>query len=134
MNNSDNTARFWAYSNYLIALSRLIDNEYQSQEDLIKVLVNSSGFQKIYRGTSINIDEIAQSLRLSWYTELLLSKTVSYSDILPYATPWSLVQTYYAIYPAIRAYFMVLGRQVDKSHESSIKTIGSDFISCKGRF
>ena len=66
MNNSDNTARFWAYSNYLIALSRLIDNEYQSQEDLVQVLVNSSGFQKIYRGTSINIDEIAQSLRLSW--------------------------------------------------------------------
>lgn len=134
MNNTDNTARFWAYSNYLIALSRLIDNEYQSQEDLAKAIVNSSGFQKIYRGTSINVDEIAQSLRLSWYTELLLSKTISYSDILPYATPWSLVQTYYAIYPAIRAYFMALGRAVDKSHESSIKTIGSDFISCKGRF
>ena len=29
---------------------------------------------------------------------------------------------------------MVMGRVVDKSHETSIRTIGSDFISCKDRF
>lgn len=134
MNSIDQTARFWAYSNYLIALSRLIESEYANTEALIQAMVSSNGLVKIYRGRNINFDMVAQSLRLSWYTELLLTKTIPHKDILPYATPWSMVQTYYAVYPTIRAYFLVMGRNVDKSHETSIKTIGSDFVSCKERF
>jgi hypothetical protein len=132
--NIDHTARFRAYFNYLIALSRLIHAEYPSQTDLIRSIVNCKGFQKISPGVSINHEVIAQSLRLSWYTELLLCKTIAYEEILPYATPWSMVQTYYAIYPAIRSYFMATGREVSKSHESTLRTIGNDFVSCKGRF
>lgn len=132
--NVDNNARFWAYSNYLIAFYRLINTEYPTLNDLISSITSSSGFLKIYRGTSINYDNIAQSLRLSWYTELLLTKTTPHKDILPYSTPWSMVQTYYAIYPAIRAYFITMGRNVDTSHETSLRTIGSDLINCKGRF
>ncbi|HMR98239.1 MAG TPA: hypothetical protein PKE62_03210 [Anaerolineales bacterium] len=134
MNSTDQTARFWAYSNYLIALSRLIESEYTNTEDLIKFVTSSKGFAKIHRGKDVDLDAVAQSLRLSWYTELLLTKVIPHKDILPYATPWSMVQTYYAIYPTIRAYFMTMGRVVDKSHETSIRTIGSDFISCKDRF
>ena len=133
-NTVDHTARFWAYSNYLTALSRLIEWEHPSQAGLVNCVVASPGFQKIHRGTSINYESIAQSLRLSWYTELLLCKTASYHELLPYATPWSMVQTYYVIYPAIRAYFMALGRDVGKSHEATLTTIGSDLFSCKGRF
>src|SRR5215216_6607404 len=130
----DNTARFWAYSNYLTALSRLIECEYPSQAVLVNSVVNSKGFPKINRGTSTDYQGIAQALRLSWYTELLLCKTTAYQEILPYSTPWSMVQTYYAIYPVIRAYFMATGREVRKSHEATLKTIGSDLVSCKGRF
>jgi hypothetical protein len=132
--NIDHTARFRAYFNYLIALCRLIELEYSSQTDLIRCIVNSKGFQKIFPGASIDYEGIAQSLRLSWYTELLLRKTVAYDEILPYATPWSMVQTYYAIYPAIRSYFLATGREVGKFHESTLATIGSDFVSCKSRF
>ena len=132
--NTDNTARFWAYSNYLTALSRLIECEHPSQVSLVNFIVKSKGFHKIFHGTSIPYDSIAKALRLSWYTELLLCKTIAYEEILPYATPWSMVQTYYAVYPAIRAYFMATGRDVGKSHESTLRTIGSDLMSCKGRF
>ena len=132
--NDDNTARFWAYSNYLTALSRLIECEHPSQANLVNCLVNSKGFHKIFPGVSVIYEDVAQALRLSWYTELLLYKTTSYEEILPYATPWSMVQTYYAVYPAIRAYFMATGRNVGKSHEATLKTIGSDLVSCRGRF
>jgi hypothetical protein len=131
---TDNTARFWAYSNYLNALARLIEIEHPTQASLVNCLVTSKAFQKINHGPSVDYEGIAKALRLSWYTEILLYKTIPYQDILPYATPWSMVQTYYAIYPTIRAYFKATGRDVGKSHESTLKTIGADLVSCKGRF
>ena len=133
-NSDDNTARFWTYSNYLTALSQLIESEYLTQVDLINTIVCSPAFNKIMRGAAINYDIIAQGLRLSWYTELLLYKSIAHADILPYATPWSMVQTYYAVYPTIRAYFLATGRDIGKSHEATLTTIGSDLTSCKNRF
>jgi hypothetical protein len=131
---TDHTARFRAYSNYLIGLARLIEIEYQSSETLIHCVAKSKGFQNLQRRKIVNCDGIAQSLRLSWHTELLLCRTISYSGLLPLAMPWSMVQTYYAIYPTIRCYFAALGRDAGRSHETTLKTIGSDFVLNKGRF
>lgn len=130
----DQTARFWAYFNYIIALSRLIEAQHPSTHALVESIVRSSAYPKIWGRPLGTSNVVGQWLRLSWYTELLLTRIISHEELLPYAIPWSMVQVYYAIYPAIRAYFAALGRTVDKSHEASIKTIGADFIGCKARF
>jgi len=44
------------------------------------------------------------------------------------------VQSYYAIYPGVRAYFTALNRPVKKTHQTTLGTICSDLTSYKDRF
>ncbi len=128
-----NTSRYWAYSNYLIALERLLRQLYPSAEALVEKMAASAGFAKIRR-RQVARDRIAELLRNSWFTELLLAHSVEHQDLLPYATPWGMIQSYYAIYLALRAYFHAFGRAVDPAHQITLRTIGDDMAHNKGRF
>ncbi len=130
----DHAARYWAYANYLIALSSLIKQEYPSNADLVGTLARYQGIQRLSRSNEIDRKPIAKTLRHSWFTELLLHETNHYSNLLPYAMPWSMVQVYYTIHSALRAYFLACRRQVEPVHEVALRTIGSDLVSYKERF
>lgn len=131
---SENTQRYWVYSNYIVSISRLIAQAYPADSALAGQITASKGFQKLSRKGEINRDEIAVLLRHSWFTELLLSEAQKSKDLLIYANPWSMVQSYYAIYPGVRAYFAALNRPVKKTHQTTLGTICSDLTSYKNRF
>jgi hypothetical protein len=130
----DNNARFWAYSNYLIALARLIHLEHPTINELNDSMARSPAYNKLLETPNVNRYELAKLLRISWSTELLLRETIKYGELLPYAIPWSMVQGYYAVYLAIRSYFLALGRHVDTAHAVTLRTISGDLVGCKGRF
>jgi hypothetical protein len=130
----DHDARYRAYANYLIALSGLIKQEYPGHADLINTLAEYQGIQRLSRSNEIDRELLARALRHSWFTELLLHETNHYSNLLPYAIPWSMVQVYYTIHSALRAYFLACRRQVEPVHETALRTIGSDLVSYKERF
>jgi hypothetical protein len=131
---SQNTQRYWAYANYIVSISRLITQAYPVDSVLAGKITTSKGFQKLSRKGEIDKEHIAVLLRHSWFTELLLSETQKSEDLLLYANPWSMVQSYYAIYPGIRAYFLALNRPVKKTHHTTLGTICSDLTSYKDRF
>jgi len=131
----DNNARYWAYAHYLIAFSRLLSQEYQSESILGTTIAKSSGFQKLsLPATPINHDTLSQALRHAWFTELLITEKIKYPDLLPFAIPWSMVQTYYAIHAGLRSYFIATGRTDISTHESALQTISSDICNYKNRF
>ena len=131
----DNNARYWAYSNYLIALARVIDQQYSSDIDLATAIAVSPGFQHLSRASSsLDYNALSKTLRHSWFTELLLNEKMKYPELLPFAIPWSMVEAYYTVYPAIRAYFLSCGRVVETSHATTLRTICSDVANYQGRF
>ncbi len=131
----DNNARYWAYSNYLIALSRLLSQEYPTDCTLAIVIANSGGFKRLRRATpSIDQSALSKALRQGWFTEILLWKKAQYPDLLPFAVPWSMVESYYAVYAIVKAYFLVSGRNEIGTHEGTLRTICSDVTNCKDRF
>jgi len=131
----DNNARYWAYSNYLIALSRLLNQEYPSDSLLTTTIANSQGFKQLSRATpSLDQNTLSKTLRHSWFTELLLWEKVKYPNLLPFAIPWSMVESYYTVYPTIRAYFLACGRTEVTAHEATLRTICSDVCNYKDRF
>ena len=131
---SENTQRYWVYSNYIVSISRLIAQAYPADSTLAEEIISSKGFQKLSRKGELNREEIAVLLRHSWFTELLLNETQKSKDLLIYANPWSMVQSYYAIYPGLRAYFVALNRPLKKTHQTTLGTICSDLTSYKDRF
>lgn len=128
------TARFYAYFNYLIALSQLINIEYPNHKIFVTKYTKTKGFKKICGKRLTNNIGLEKNLRLSWFNEILLLKKKNYDDLLPFSLPWSMVQCYYTIYPMIRSYFFAQGRNISKSHEKTLSTIGSDLFAYKGRF
>lgn len=130
----DHNARYWAYSNYLIALSHLIRGEHPTDNDLAQTVSGLAGYIRIKRRTDVNIEEVAKLLRQSWFTELLLLETYKYQALLPYAVPWSMIQCYYAVYSSIRAYFLATGRDIENAHEKTLRQISEDLINYKERF
>jgi hypothetical protein len=107
---------------------------YPADPALVGEITASKGFQKLTRKGDLDREAIAVLLRHSWFTELLLSETQKSTDLLIYANPWSMVQSYYAIYPGVRAYFAALNRPVRKTHHTTLSTICSDLTSYKDRF
>lgn len=130
----DNNARYWAYSNYLIALSLLIKKEHICPKNFAFSIANLSGFKKMPHNLGDNTGEIGKLLRMSWLTELLINKISEMNTLLPYATPWSMIQCYYAVYLSIRAYLQATGRAVRENHKATLRTISSDITSYIGRF
>lgn len=126
--------RFWAYSNYLEATSRLMNRKYASQDNLAKHLASRAGFKKIKARSTVNKGRISELLRNSWFTELLFYETSKHLSLIPYQIPWSMVQAYYIIYLAIRAYFHSFNRIVGTHHSTTLRTLVSDFIAYKNRF
>ncbi len=129
------TARYWAYANYLTALSQLIQDEYATDTDLVSAITRNGAFSSLSR-TSTPLDQslMAKTLRRAWFTELLLAQQVQYPQLLPFSLPWTMVQAYYSIHPALRAYFLACGRKVEDTHETTLRTISSDVFSYAGRF
>ena len=72
---SENTQRYWAYSNYIVSISRLIAQVYPADSALAEKITSTKGFQKLSKKGEINREEIAVLLRHSWFTELLLNET-----------------------------------------------------------
>jgi len=131
----DHNARYWAYAHYLIAFSRLLSQEYPSDSALGLTIANSSGFQKLTQSTiPINQNALSQALRHAWFTELLLNEKIKYPNLLPFAIPWSMVETYYAVHAGLRSYFLATGRIDLLTHESALQTISSDICNYKNRF
>lgn len=128
-------ARYWAYARYLIAFSRLLSQECQSENLFGLIIAKSSGFQKLSQpATTIDHNTLSQALRHAWFTELLLTEKMKYQDLLPFAIPWSMVETYYAVHAGLRSYFIATGRTDIMSHESALQTISSDICNYKNRF
>jgi hypothetical protein len=80
------------------------------------------------------LPRIAELIRNSWFTEVLLREASKYPDFLPYSNAWAMIQAYYAIYLSIRAYFHAFNRKVAYSHKKSLLVVCSDMVSCKDRF
>lgn len=129
-----NTSRYYAYSNYLVATSRLMRRCHPRDDLFAANIMHLPGYQKIRRQRGFDIDRIAEFLRNSWFTEVLLSEVRKYPDFLPYSNPWAMVQAYYSVYLTIRAYFLAFNRYVTTSHQKTLGTICNDLTSCKDRF
>ena len=98
----DHAARYWAYANYLIALSSLIKQEYPSNADLVGTLAGYQGIQRLSRSNEIDIKPIAKALQTAlchivqstlFIFEVIIVKSLSkqlYAGILAefMATPW----------------------------------------------
>ena len=134
MNTDQQNSRYNAYSNYLFSVSKLIEQEHLNPQTFAKNICGLAGFNRITRATSIAEVKLTEALRQCWFTELLLHEKKKYPALLPYAAPWSMVECYYAVYPAIRAYFLALGRNVETTHQATLKTVSNDLLSLKDRF
>jgi hypothetical protein len=91
----ENTQRYWAYSNYIVSISRLIEQTYPADSTLAQHMAAATGFAKLCRKGDIERDHVAVLLRHSWFTELLLNETRQSKNLLVYANPWTVVQCYY---------------------------------------
>lgn len=94
---------------------------------------SSPAFGKLHRQNA-EADCVMRLLRNSWFTEILLLEIIKHDELLPYSNPWAMVQTYYSIYLAIRAYFLAGNRNIARSHQKTLRTICSDLTSYKNRF
>ncbi|MBN2499262.1 MAG: hypothetical protein JXB38_00765 [Anaerolineales bacterium] len=103
-------------------------------DEFITNWMNSPGMLKINEKPQIDHTRIAQLLRSSWFTELLVVGEAKNDSLLPYSNPWSMVQLYYIIYLSIRAYFLAFGRKVSSNHTVTLRTIAEDLINVKDRF
>jgi hypothetical protein len=113
----------------------LLSQEYPSESVLAFTIAKSSGFQKLSQpATPINHNALSQALRHAWFTELLLTEKIKYPNLLPFAIPWSMVETYYAVHAGLRSYFIATGRADISTHESALQTISSDICNYKNRF
>jgi hypothetical protein len=112
----------------------LIRTLYPDDAALAARIQSLAGFQKLRRQPAADRDRIAELLRSSWFTELLLVESGGYPDLLPYASPWTMVQAYYALYLAVRAYFLAYRRVVGHAHQATLRTLSADLLSCKDRF
>lgn len=127
-------ARYWAYSNYLVATSALLKSLYPGIADLVSVLSSSPATAKLHASPSANRERVAELLRSAWHTEALIAEALNHPALLLYSTPWTMVQTYYAIYQAARGYFSITDRSVTESHSATLTVLASDLAVCKGRF
>ncbi len=126
MTNTDiNNKRYWAYSNYLIAIDKILQQEYPNEKSLVDKTVKSRGFNKI-QGKNIDYEILGKILRHCWFTELLLAKKVPHSDLLRFALPWSMVEIYYSILFLLNAYFFTFNKDLPTSHAGFLNTISSD--------
>ena len=129
-----NTSRFFAYSNYIVATSRLMRQYHVTDQVFADNLQSMSGFGRIKHRKINSTIRIEELLRNSWFTEVLLREARKYPDFLPFSNPWAMVQAYYSIYLTIRAYFLATNRVVATTHRTTLNTICSDLVGCKNRF
>jgi len=117
--------RYHAYSNYLLAISTIINNEYDSLEEIVDLVISENDNQQVEFSNS-KLTRISQLLRNSWLTEILLNQTKDNEDLLQFSNPWSMVHSYYAIYSMLVAYFEACRNREIKAHQSLLKSIGSE--------
>jgi hypothetical protein len=129
-----NLSRYRAYANYTIAFSRLAQQLYPSDEALVRQITGSAGFQKLPAPPRLDKNGLAKVLRHSWFTELAMIEAGKRPTSLFYTNPWCMVQSYYAVYLAARAYFLATGRTVNSSHATTQRTLSVDLLQCKHRF
>ena len=130
----DQVRRFYAYSNYLVATSRLMARCHASDSVFASTMASMPGVAHIQRRSCGSIPRIAELLRNSWFTEVAISQALQFPDYLPYSNPWAMVQAYYAVYLAIRAYFHAFDRAVTPTHGATLSTASHDLVGIVDRF
>ncbi len=126
--------RYIAYLNYLLAAQRLVEHLYPTKSDLVKHLVNSRGYQRLTGYPTGDKGRVVELLHNSWFTQILLEETRQYPTLIPLNSPWSLVQSYYAIFSIGRAYFLSQGRIVNPKHAETLSALAGDLEIPNSRF
>jgi len=118
--------RFRTYLNYLSAISDFLGDVYAHPESIISPIVQTSVFQSIQGGRSIDTGRMAELLRNAWFTEIQMRISAQYDEFVSYSNHWIPVQAYYASYLALRAYFNASGQTVGREHGSNLKAIAEE--------
>jgi len=127
-------ARYWAYFNYVVATARLIERIYPGIPALAAVVAATPSFNALRAHPAADRPFIARLFRSVWFTEIHLSEHSKYQPLLPYSAPWAMVQAYYMIYLAARAYFAIHSRGVPLSHRGTLAALANDLLVCVDRF
>lgn len=115
-------------------MQRLVEQLYPTRADLVRHLLVSKGYQRLKGNCSGDKDRVLELLHNSWFTQILLAETSRYPDLMPLSSPWSLVQAYYAIFSASRAYFLAQGRVVNARHADTLSALAGDLEIPNSRF
>lgn len=114
---------FSAYKNYLAGLSFLIDSSYQDYSSILASLKNI----RLRHGSDTN--KIRSLLFNSWNSEALLNLPKFLDEgFVKFSNHWSPVQSYYAIYLALRA--LITAREIGAKgdHRTTLQVCVSNFI------
>jgi hypothetical protein len=125
MENEIENARygFSAYKNYLAGLSFLIDSSYQDYPSILTSLKNI----RSQHGPDVN--KIRSLLFNSWNSEALLNLPKFLDEeFVKFSNHWSPVQSYYAIYLALRGLIIARGIGAKGDHSTTLQVCVSNFI------
>ncbi|MFH1769636.1 MAG: hypothetical protein ABH833_03145, partial [Parcubacteria group bacterium] len=127
----ENTCRasFITYRNYLLSCSHLSEYIYPDLSLLKMALKESDRYQVK------NIERIKKLLFNAWNTELLLNLPSQFSkDFKKFSNHWSPVQSYYAVYLALRAFIVAKHPEAKGDHATTLKFVAINLIRDQALF
>jgi hypothetical protein len=119
----DPQGAYTTYSNYSLALARLLTSLYPTPDDLARAITSTTAFASMAPSPASPSDKFDRALHMAWDTETLLLKQMLHHDLLPHSIPWNLVQRYYAIHQLTRAYFIATDPSIKRWHSDTLRAI-----------
>lgn len=124
---TNHRAAFLTYKNYLVSFSHFLTRLYPNYSVLKMRL------QQIQRGNVAEPERVTKLLFNAWNTELLLNLPSSFDpDLLRLSNHWSPVQSYYAVYLALRGVIVAKMPQARGDHSTTLKTTAINLIRDQG--
>lgn len=122
----DQANRFRTYLNYLLAISDFFGDVKNNPRELVGAAIETKTFHDIQGGRCTDVDNIGRFLRNAWFTEIQMDIAGQHDEFVSYSNHWIPVQVYYAVYLALRAYYIAKGHDVPREHASNLKAIAEE--------
>ncbi len=121
----EDAGTFITYRNYLDAFSQVIDDALGADSSGLPKLMGASKFSALKR--EVEVDSLVTHLRSAWSTELLMTsvRALDLGDVVRYANVWAPVQSYYAVFAALLAWYVASGSKAT-SHTAVLNSIGTE--------
>jgi hypothetical protein len=120
------TICFRIYLNYFNTISNFLDINKGNPKLLLEGIIKTRNFRNIKSTHCKDITALGKYIRNTWFTEIQTYIPLKLGNYISYSNHWLLVKTYYAIYHALRAYFIASRQDVGIGHKSNLHAMGEE--------